>query len=1435
MGMHMSSLWRRCVAGLFAILLLAMAGATARAQSSAEDQGVLAGFLSRLLSTPTSRVTIGAVEGALSSDAVIRDVAIADDQGVFLTIDRIQLVWRRAALLQRRIEVQRLEIGRITLTRKPAATTGAPEPGPLLPELPLALRVDAFTLQELVLGEPVLGMAARLGARGSASLGAPADGLRASLAINRLDAPGTAELAMSFVPQGQRLDVRLTADEPAGGVLARLAQIPGTPPVKLELAGTGVLDDFAARLNFEGGPDIDARGGARLVRSGAERVLTLDIAARVAPLLPIFVQPVFSGVTQLTGDATFADGGGIKLRNLKLAAPLAELTVTGSIGSDRRLELRAAARAVPTDNGATATGRGRLGRLVFDGSARGPIDGPTVEGTLDLAALQTPAFALDALTARFSLTPGSSAMQQAVFEVSAEAKGFSPVDQGIDEAIGRDLRLVLRGDLDADGVARFAEARVSSPNLAVNFDGRVGERLLDGRATVEISRLAAFSRLAGRSLGGRANLEAVLTGDPERNTFAARLSGRTAALRLGDARLERLLGEAVVLNGGVAFAGSTLSLDSVRLSGHAVEARLVGSVSTDRLTLAANVDLVDLRALDDRLSGRASAAARVTGARADPSLVVALSAAEATALGRPVRDLTISIDAASLLVAPSASLAGRGTIGGKPFLLDGNLSAGAGGGWRVDRLDASLGSVALKAEGTLSSDSFADGRVELKAGDLDDISPLALTSLSGRAEATIVARTSGDAGDRRQDVTARAEASRLVAGAVRIASLTADIAADNLYSRPVLRGSARAGGLAAGGLVLDQAALVASDGGGGSSAVTLDARGGGFTIDAAARIQPGPPIAIQLERLRLNRAGRTIALAAPSTLVLEGGSVRTGSLNLNVAGGRVAISGSAGRTLALAVQVTALPLSAAEIVAPGRGLVGVADARATIAGTTAAPEGRFDLTLRNFSLPATRETGLPALTVTAQGTLARGAAELTARINGGRPIALDVTGSVGLGADPRLDLKVKGGLDAALASRRLGAGQRVSGRVAIDAAVAGSPREPRISGSASIAGGSFSDVLRGVAIDGIEGRVAAAGESVTIERLSGRTRGGGPVSITGRIAVAPAQSFPADLRLVARDARLLDSGLARLVANADIAVTGPLASTPRLSGRISILSLDVRVPERLGGASEPLRDARHVAPPAQTRARLAQAARAARPAGRRSAPMFRAALDLAIDAPAGIFVRGRGIDAELGGSLRIGGTTLEPTANGAFDLRRGRLTILTQRLDFSRGRLTFSGAGFVPELDFVAETRAGDVTARVQVTGVADQPLFAFSSSPSLPEDEVLSRLLFQRAAGGLSPLQALQLAQAVAQLSGGGPDTFEGVRRALGVDDLDVNFAGGGPTVGISRAIGNRARINLKAGTRPENTGVGVDIDLTRRLRLQSEIGPDGRASVGIGIEQEY
>jgi translocation and assembly module TamB len=382
--------------------------------------------------------------------------------------------------------------------------------------------------------------------------------------------------------------------------------------------------------------------------------------------------------------------------------------------------------------------------------------------------------------------------------------------------------------------------------------------------------------------------------------------------------------------------------------------------------------------------------------------------------------------------------------------------------------------------------------------------------------------------------------------------------------------------------------------------------------------------------------------------------------------------------------------------------------------------------------------------------------------------------------------------------------------------------------------------LKGIRLSGIEGQVTGRGDTLMIERFTAATRNGGTLSAVGRITLDPPAGFPAQIRLRANQAELLASEIVAAVANLDLSVEGPIMQQPRVAGRVDLVSMDVSIPDRLPTTIRPLAGTRHIAAPSQVRARLTaeQKAEAQARRGRVSAPSaFDAALDLTVAAPNRIFVRGRGVDAELGGDLRLTGSSKAPIAVGAFDLRRGWLTtVVGQRLDFSRGRLSFTG-DLAPELDFIAQTQAGNVTAQVEVSGPATQPVFALTSQPALPQDEVLSRLLFAKPSGNLSAFQALQLAQAVAQLSGeGGSDVFDRTRRALGVDSLDINTgAHGGSTVGASRYIGNRLSVGVRAGAKPEDSAATATIDVTRRLKVQGGIGADGRSSVGIGAEWEY
>jgi len=121
-------------------------------------------------------------------------------------------------------------------------------------------------------------------------------------------------------------------------------------------------------------------------------------------------------------------------------------------------------------------------------------------------------------------------------------------------------------------------------------------------------------------------------------------------------------------------------------------------------------------------------------------------------------------------------------------------------------------------------------------------------------------------------------------------------------------------------------------------------------------------------------------------------------------------------------------------------------------------------------------------------------------------------------------------------------------------------------------------------------------------------------------------------------------------------------------------------------------------------------------------------LDLTVDAPQQVFVRGRGLDAEAGGELHVAGTTAAPQVSGGFEMRHGKFDLGGISLKFTSGKVSFNGTGLTqkidPTLDFEAASTSGGITAKLAVTGYADAPKIKLTSVPDLPQDEILARLL---------------------------------------------------------------------------------------------------------------
>ena len=341
---------------------------------------------------------------------------------------------------------------------------------------------------------------------------------------------------------------------------------------------------------------------------------------------------------------------------------------------------------------------------------------------------------------------------------------------------------------------------------------------------------------------------------------------------------------------------------------------------------------------------------------------------------------------------------------------------------------------------------------------------------------------------------------------------------------------------------------------------------------------------------------------------------------------------------------------------------------------------------------------------------------------------------------------------------------------------------------------------------------------------------GGRVSLSGRASLSA--PFSADLAATLSNVGVRQSGIYETTVDGRLAVSGPLRSGAALTGDLSLGPAEIRIPEGAGTGAGDIEGLVHLnEPPAvrQTRARAGLIETGG------DGPGADYPLDLVVRAPSRIFIRGRGLDAELGGELRLSGSTSNVVTEGRFDLIRGRLDILGKRLVLSEAFAQLQG-DFDPFVRAVAATQSGDTTIQVIVEGPASSPSVTFTSSPDLPEDEILARLLFGRDLSQISPLQALQLANAVRVLAGGGGEGIVGrLRQNFGLDDLDL-AAGEDGAAGVR--VGKYISDNIYTDVTVDTSGrseINLNLTITPSITARGTAASDGNTGVGVFFERDY
>lgn len=492
-------------------------------------------------------------------------------------------------------------------------------------------------------------------------------------------------------------------------------------------------------------------------------------------------------------------------------------------------------------------------------------------------------------------------------------------------------------------------------------------------------------------------------------------------------------------------------------------------------------------------------------------------------------------------------------------------------------------------------------------------------------------------------------------------------------------------------------------------------------------------------------------------------------------------------------------------------------------------DGRPDLSLQarlaDLALVAPGIAGALSLSGQARDTGDAYALDIIANGPAGLNVSVDGTLSKTL----QSDLRIAGTSDIALINPRVEP-RSVQGPARFDMVLRGPLRLESLSGTATLADVTVVEPRRALRLSGVNARADLAGGRAQIT-LSGQSAQGGTIALDGGISLVP--PFDGALRARLDALRVVDPQLFEVSVSGDLGISGALTRGPTVAGRLQLDSMELRIPRvGLTGPAYIPPNIRHVGETAGAETTRARAGIFAGETHGRE--RFPSRLDLQIDAPNRIFIRGRGLDAELGGNLRLTGTTADVIPIGQFNLIRGRLDLLGNRFALNEGFASLQG-DFMPFVRLIASTEREGVSARIVLQGRANEPEIVFESSPELPQEEIVSLLLFGRGFETLSLFQAAQLASSLATLSGRSEGILERLRRNVGLDDLDVRAdEDGEATLRLGRYLTENVYTDLEVNPQGDSE-VSINIDLSPSLTARGRVDNDGRSSVGLFFERDY
>lgn len=408
---------------------------------------------------------------------------------------------------------------------------------------------------------------------------------------------------------------------------------------------------------------------------------------------------------------------------------------------------------------------------------------------------------------------------------------------------------------------------------------------------------------------------------------------------------------------------------------------------------------------------------------------------------------------------------------------------------------------------------------------------------------------------------------------------------------------------------------------------------------------------------------------------------------------------------------------------------------------------------------------------------------------------------------------------------------RISGGLDMNFTVSGTVASPKISGNANIKNGGYDNIRTGTILREIDMEISAEPPKIEISKITAVDGLGGEITGQGWIEATPETRFPYKLVLDLKGFTLAQNDTISVTAGGQSTLSGTM-SGHKLNGGIEINRAEVNIPDKL--------------PPEITEVDVTEINVEGTPVEyepektkkKESASLN---LDLSVTSSGRVFVNGRGLTSEWKGNLNIKGSTDSPVITGKLSIVRGYYNFLGKRLQLTRGNIYFDGKVPVsPRIDITGETSSQDIKVYLTIAGDVGNPELKLESDPYLPSDEILSRLLFGRSVSQITPLQAIQLANAVNTFMKGGKgfNILDRTRKLLKVDQLEIRQSEDNvsdSTISAGKYLKDNIYLEVEKGLESDSGSASVKWELTPNITVETKTNVNEETETGISWKKDY